>query len=244
MGKEFRKGESIANAQKRWRLERRQQEAEKRRQIEEQKRLELKGNEERILREAKSVIMPPPMDYISGNKKLSVLICSIKGRERLLQNLINMLRKQTTNEVEILIEIDSKEITIGAKRNILLKRARGDYICFIDDDDKVSNDYIPKILEAISTSPDCCSLTGEITFQKRRISRTFIHSIKYNRWFEKGGMYYRCPNHLNTVKRELVLQIMFPKISIGEDRSYSTRLYPLLKTEEIIEGVIYYYLTG
>ena len=262
MGKEFRKGENIANAQKRWRLERRQQEAEKRRQIEGQKRLELKENEERILRKAKSVIMPPPIPYILGNKKLSILICSIKGRERLLQNLVDKLKEQTTNEVEILIEIDSKEITIGAKRNILLKRARGDYICFIDDDDRISKDYIAKILEAIKSNPDCCSLKGHLrrkvnqkTLQLQRIRRRreelkeggirvniFIHSLKYKTWFEKDGIYYRCPNHLNTVKRELALQVGFPDIMKGEDLAYSFKLLLLLKVEAVIEGVIYFYI--
>jgi len=42
-------------------------------------------------------------------------------------------------------------MTIGAKRNQLLHRAKGDYVAFVDDDDLVSSDYVNKVLSAVST---------------------------------------------------------------------------------------------
>ena len=195
-------------------------------------------------------------------KKLSILICSITERESLLKNLLADLERQRTDDVEILVEIDNKVITTGAKRNVLLRRAIGDYIAFVDDDDKISEDYVPKILEAIKTHPDCCGIEGEITHivkvRMRRLSsrfsghykhaqrrvQKFIHSIRYNRWFESNDVYYRCPNHLNPVKREIALKVMFPDLNKEEDKDYSFRLYPLLKTEQYIDGIIYFYRAG
>jgi len=176
-------------------------------------------------------------------KRLSILICSLKNRANQLNSILDNLQKQKTDDIEILVEVDEGKITTGAKRNLLLKRAKGDYIAFIDDDDKVSDDYISKILTAIETNPDCCGIEGLVTFLKRRISKTFKHSIQYDSWFEKNNMYHRCPNHLNPVKRELALQIGFQDISTGEDKDYSLRLKPLLKTEERIKGILYYYIT-
>lgn len=182
--------------------------------------------------------------------KLSILICHIPGREHKLSVLLDILNRQKTDEVEILIEKDNKEITTGAKRNILLRKAKGDYIAFVDDDDLVFEGYIPKILKAIESKPDCCGIEGVIeNFGKRKQwKRKFIHSIKHNKWYQekigKDTVYFRCPNHLSPVKRSLALKVMFEDITQGEDRVYSMALLKHLKIEEYIEGPIYHYITG
>ena len=67
----------------------------------------------------------------------------------MLNELLHRLEIQMTPEVEIVKFIDKGELTIGAKRNQLVKRSKGEYIAFIDDDDLVSFDYVSKILKAI-----------------------------------------------------------------------------------------------
>lgn len=178
--------------------------------------------------------------------RLSILICSVKQRQDLLKRLLESLQKQKTPEIEILTEVDDGNIKIGKKRNMLLEKAKGDYLCFIDDDDLVSEDYVKKILSAIHNNPDCCSLEGIYTVDGKNPTR-FIHSVDYNKWetvTENGEtVYLRCPNHLNAVKRELAVIVGFKdELSQGEDRDYSERLLPLLKTESKINGSIYKYL--
>jgi glycosyltransferase involved in cell wall biosynthesis len=75
---------------------------------------------------------------------LSILICSLPGRIKYLSELLNVLNPQIEGE-EIIINID-KYKTIGAKRNDLLNASKSDYVCFIDDDDMVSEDYLDEIL--------------------------------------------------------------------------------------------------
>ena len=175
-----------------------------------------------------------------GEYRLSILICSLNDREEKLKGLLEELEKQHHEAVEILVEVDNGKISTGAKRNRLLKKAKGDYIAFIDDDDMVSVNYIVKILEALKTDPDCCSLEG-ILFRPNQ-TYPFYHTIECDRWHQEGGKYYRTPNHLNTVKRELALQTGFLRIDRGEDVDYSTRIRHLLKTEAHIKGVLYYYV--
>jgi len=175
------------------------------------------------------------------NKKLSILICSLASRADKLQRLMNALQPQINESVELLVKTDNGEIPIGKKRNLLLEEASGTYIAFVDDDDLVSEDYVKKILEALESNPDCCGIQGIITFQGQS-PRMFIHSLKYKEWFEQNNIYYRCPNHLNPVKREIALQVKFPETNFGEDKDYSTRLFPLLKEERFISGVVYHYL--
>jgi len=172
--------------------------------------------------------------------RLSILICSLSNRKAKLNTLLDSLFKQQTPEVEIIVAVDSGEAPTGTKRNILLTRALGQYVAFVDDDDQVSPLYVSQVLKALKTNPDCADLWGEI--MRRGFRRTFTHSIQHDGWFEKGGTYYRCPNHLNAVKRELAMKVRFPDVSRGEDRDYSLRLRPLLNTEGKTETVIYYYL--
>ena len=178
----------------------------------------------------------------STRQKLSILICTTPKRERLLTRLLNTLAPQITEDTEIVIESDSGEMTIGHKRNILLDKAIHDYVCFVDDDDLVSTDYVTKIVNAIQSKPDCCSLLGVFTTNGVNPIE-FHHSLQYTHWSNDRIPYERNPNHLNAIKRELALQVKFnDDMSIGEDKDFSTRILPLLKTEVKIEGVIYHYL--
>ena len=179
-----------------------------------------------------------------SNIRFSILICSLEERQSQLSLLLSDLDRQKTDEVEILTNIDNRQKTTGAKRNELLLQARGDYIAFVDDDDKVVSNYIPRILAAIQSNPDCVGIEGSIAFASKGIVRKFIHSLRYNCWYQENDIYYRCPNHLNPVRREIALRVMFPDISVGEDKIYSKKLYPLLKTEVHIDGPIYFYFAS
>lgn len=172
--------------------------------------------------------------------KLSLLICSLTKRDRMLRRLMDRIRPQLTPEVEILVETDRGERSIGAKRNALLERAKGEYVAFIDDDDLVSRDYVIRILNAIQTQPDCVGLEGVITTNGRS-PKKFIHSLQYREWFERDGVYYRNPNHLNAIKRELALKTKFAEVNHGEDSDYSRRVLEHLKTEVHLPGPIYFY---
>lgn len=176
--------------------------------------------------------------------KLSILIPSLKSRANYLTNLMALLKPQVTDDVELIVEVDNGEITIGEKRNKLLKRAKGKYIAFVDDDDEVSKDYISKILEAIEREPDCCSLTGVITFDGVN-PKIFEHSLKYSSWRDNSDnepiKYERNPNHLNAIKKEIAIKYDFIPVNYGEDRDWSMRIFPELKTEATINGVIYHY---
>ena len=174
------------------------------------------------------------------NKKLSILIVTLKSRENLFLNLKRILKNQITPEVEVLVSCDEKEHSIGYKRNNLLQSATGDYVCYVDDDDLVSPFYISKILKAIENKPDCVGLRGVIIL-KGIGPRIFEHSVQIKSWYEKNNIYYRCPNHLNPIKREIAQSVGFPDISNQEDRAFSFNIQGKLKTETLIEEPVYYY---
>jgi glycosyltransferase involved in cell wall biosynthesis len=186
---------------------------------------------------------------------LSILIATIKGRERSFAELVEHLTAQCRRDgllpagdaegkVEILWEKDNKQISIGAKRQRLLERARGKFVAFVDDDDWVSDHYARRICEAIEAHPDidCIGLVGEHTTNGAN-PESFVGSLRYREWAEDrdGYRYVRSPYHKNPVARTAALRAGFRDERFGEDRSYSMRLLDVLRRECFIADEALYY---
>ena len=176
--------------------------------------------------------------------KLSILICSLESRAHFLNRLLSELIIQP--DVDIVVDLDNGQKTIGKKRNDLLQNAIGDYVCFIDDDDIVSENYVSLLLEGIDKGVDCCSLKGIIT-EDGNNPLIFEHSIKYNSYKTNPDSYTiryeRFPNHLNCIRSGIAKQFKFPEKNHGEDTDWATQIHKsgLLKTEHYIEEPIYFY---
>lgn len=145
------------------------------------------------------------------------------------------------SDIEIISD-DRTGISIGAKRKDMVAAVTGEYMCFIDDDDRIADNYIELVMAGIATNPDCCSLNGIMTTDGKD-PKPFIHSIDYNEFFERDGVYYRCPNHLNTIRTELARQCPFPDWQRSEDSNFAFQLRDkgLLKVEYKIQETLYYY---
>lgn len=185
---------------------------------------------------------------VSNGKKLSILIPSLNRRKHYLDRLMGILDPQTNHEVEILINVDDGEKSIGTKRNELLMQATGDYVAFVDDDDIVEPYYVEEILKAVETGPDVVGI-HLLHVEDGTLRGLTYHSLKYTHWWDEVNNeqphlrnYYRNPNHLNPIKREYALQVGFPEINFGEDKDYSYNILKYLKTEMYIDKPVYHYL--
>ena len=92
--------------------------------------------------------------------RLSILIASLFERHSLLMRLLGSLAHQADRRLEVLTAIDQRHLSVGKKREHLLCRAHGDYICYLDDDDTVSDVFVKRILDALETEPDCVGYWG------------------------------------------------------------------------------------
>lgn len=171
--------------------------------------------------------------------KLSVLICTLPSRYRLLRDLKSSIVQQT-NGFDIEILTDDGKGSIGAKRQRLLLASTGDYVTFIDDDDDINPQYIKLIFAHLGTC-DVIGFEGEITTNGRNKKRFTIS--KEHPYEEKGGVYYRHNNHLSPIRREIALAVGYKDISFGEDFDYAIRLKEsgLIKTEKYIYTPMYFY---
>lgn len=156
---------------------------------------------------------------------------------------MDILTPQLTDEVEIQTLLDDGEKTVGAKRNTLLNMASGKWLCFVDDDDLPSPDYISQILTALQNSPDV------VTFKVMRYIDGHkwgeqIMRLKNTYQIEEVGIGYYWhfpPTHLCPTLSAIAKQVTFSDWNRGEDRDWQERVYPMLKTEVFIDQFLYHY---
>lgn len=180
--------------------------------------------------------------------KLSILVPSVAERRNtflpkcldMLYGQLESLPEEQRKEVEILFLIDSKERMLGSKRNNLIDLAQGEYIVFVDDDDRIEPDYISSLLNGIDSGADVITFQASVSLNGGEPKICF-YSNKYNRDYNEANSYHRLPNHICCVKKEIALKVPFLNIKKGEDSAYSKQLNPYLRTQHEIKKVLYHY---
>ena len=180
---------------------------------------------------------------------LSVLIPTIFGRHRQASYLVGGLREQIGEKksVEVLTLGDDRTMSVGRKRNILLSIAQGRYFAFVDDDDRVADDYIDRLLDAIGkTDADVIVFDQLCTHIKEGITEFCRYGIgmDYTRTprakageFDWTGL----PAHTMCWRTETVNMVEFPEGNFGEDTSWVRGVCMMGRTEYRIEGWTGYY---
>lgn len=174
---------------------------------------------------------------------LSICIPTLPVRYGMLARLLREIHYQVnecgaTELVEILTD-DAVGTHVGMKRRVLYMKAKGKYICCVDDDDTIYPYYIKEILAAIESDPDVVGTNGIMTWDGRREQKWFI-SIKNpyeaQTRFDGSVVYARFPNHLSPVRAAIARQFPFIDVKIAEDYDYAKKLNDsgLLKTEVCI----------
>jgi glycosyltransferase involved in cell wall biosynthesis len=181
---------------------------------------------------------------------LSILVCSVLTRRRLLNRLLDALGPQLTDETELRVDLDNARAAIGEKRNRLLDGSSGQFLCFFDDDDLPAPDYVARLTAAIRSNPavDCIGFRVR-RFEGKKLAGIATHTINNGwQWTERplgdGWEYLRSPNHLTPIRRDIAQAVRFKPVNIGEDRDYAHRLMlgGHLKTETFIDAPLYDYL--
>lgn len=192
--------------------------------------------------------------YAKQTKNTNVLwtigILSLEDRKHYLDRLTNYLTSITPirykDRIQVIVNSDNKEKSVGAKRNQILENAKGKYISFIDDDDMVSLSYISKIASKLDENLyDGIGFLGIFYIMNRPIS-VFCHrqSNGSNYKSEDEKTQFRPLNHLNPIRTDIAKQIKYKDINRGEDQEYSDRLLSsnLINSEYFFEEVMYHYL--
>lgn len=179
--------------------------------------------------------------------KVSVCIVTLETRWHFFNRLMPILEWQrgqlkNPNDVEFVVIRDNRQKSTGAKRNEAVQKAKGIYVVNFDDDDLPNDCYLKKMVDAAESGMDCASLIG-LYFLNGVYDRPFLHSNKYTHWYQDDKFYYRTPNHISLIKRDIALQVPYEDITCGEDGRMSEQLKAkgLIKTEYEIKETLYFY---
>jgi len=172
-------------------------------------------------------------------KRLSILIPTIGRRnEKFLELLAGLLPQIKGHDIEIVAYWNNGEHSIGEIRQALLEEAKGEYVCFIDDDDSVPDYYCAEVMKALGK--DYVGFEVELFNNGVKMPRVF-HSIRYGVWHQDDDGYYRGVTHLNPIKRSIAIKGRFSTKGSGEDAEWARSIVADVRTENYIDKIMYYY---
>jgi len=178
---------------------------------------------------------------------LSILTASIPERADKLEMLTEKITAQIGDlPVEHLVFLDNRKRTIGAKRDALLRIARGTFIAYVDDDDTVSPDYVASLVEAIKTTASLNDQVDVITFaQFARVDKACAKIVfglrQENQPFVPDTEVLRAAWHVCAWRRSVAILSHFPESNYGEDWAFAEPLNRIARASIHLDKVLHYY---
>jgi hypothetical protein len=169
---------------------------------------------------------------------LSILTPTLAGRNMVRQILFSQINHQkrlllNPNDVEFCNLSDDGQLTIGEKRNILTKNARGKYITCVDDDDFISEDYMKQLLQCIRDGEDLDCITfimfnhifGEYDRHQKHSNCIFNTTLPFSKLSDREDGRYRYFSHICCIRSEIAKKFIFPHVDKGEDNIWIKAVY-------------------
>lgn len=175
---------------------------------------------------------------------LSILTASIPERSGQRAILTEKIAQQIGDlPVEHLCFIDNRRRTIGAKRDALLRIARGTFVAYVDDDDTISPDYVASLVEAIKNAMVTVDV---ITFaQFARVDEAAAKIVfglrQENQPFIPDTEVLRAAWHVCAWRRSVAILSHFPESNYGEDWAFAEPLNRIARACIHIDKVLHYY---
>lgn len=185
---------------------------------------------------------------------LSILICTIPERQNAFVKLLRVVQKQwndlnnfhpTLGDIEIILD-DSETflnggLSIGKKREGLVNRAKGKYLCFLDDDEEIAPNYVETLVRFCQHDFDI------ITFRnltKTDFYWTVVDMSRNNPENEEATperIVRRRPWHICPVKSVYAKMYPFEDINYGEDWKWFEKVLSHCKTEAHTDQILHCY---
>lgn len=178
---------------------------------------------------------------------LSILMPCLEHRawEAMLDALMSQVHPHR-DDVEVLFLPDNGIEPSGSKRNRLTARARGEYICFVDDDDRLSPEYVARLVDGCKRGVD--TVTFDLTHHRKEPCRTVREEWRFGLWPNNTRTGQRSfnmtVNHLCPVRRDLARRISWcPLVGYADDQMWFKPLLAsgLLATRHHVYETLYHY---
>ena len=179
--------------------------------------------------------------------KLSILICSVDIEERQikLKKLISELNRQISKNyaeeiIEVIVDTDNMNKSVGQKRNDLIQKSQGEFICFIDDDDFISENYLSSILHHLNSGIDILLIGIEHIVngvnQTKILPSLYIDNLNTGEAVLKTNHFHLCPH-----KKSIAERVLFDCINFAEDMIYSQKMVKYINNSYVLSTPLYIY---
>lgn len=186
-----------------------------------------------------------------SSEKLSILIPTIPERSHLFGDLYAKLRTQIEKlpvplgGVEIYYLETPKFIygglSVGKKREALINMAKGEYLCFVDDDETIAPNYIEQLVRLCNIGADIVTFKSifKCDYYWGIANMSLHHPI--NEQATPYGEFKRKPFHICPVKTTIAQRCKLPDINNAEDWAYMEQVLPQCTTEVHTEQILHQY---
>ena len=173
--------------------------------------------------------------------ELSILIpCVFERRQQDL--FTHVVGQCKGTNVEVLALFDNRKRTLGLKRNALVRMAQGRYLCHLDDDDWVADDYVDELLAMIGRvqNPDVIMFDQSATINNAESFRV-VTGVEYVNEQYTWGVVLRKPWTWCCWRTEFVRHIPFEDDTRTEDFTWLQKVWPVIGTHAKIDKVLHFY---
>jgi hypothetical protein len=184
---------------------------------------------------------------------LSILIPSIPSRHEMLQSMLAKLNSQNKDfemlgVVEFIYD-DSPAfldggLSIGKKRQSLVERASGKYLCFLDDDESIAPNYVESLLRLCNHDMDVCTFRAIAKLNSAWGLIDMRLAYKVNDQFTPEHTVRRPPWHMCPVRSEFAKLHEFEDISNAEDSRWFEQVLTRCTTESHTDKILFQYNHG
>lgn len=189
--------------------------------------------------------------------QLSVLIPTVPERAEQFKRLHDYVMEQVTSTItyhemlgKVEVLYDDRPLfmnggpTIGAKRDALVKRAEGKYLCFLDDDESVPPDYVETLLRMCRHDQDICTFRALVKMQTFWALVDMRLAFKLNDQINPNFTVRRPPWHCCPVRSSYAKIFTFKDINNAEDFEWMERVLSCCTTEAHTDQILFQYNHG
>jgi glycosyltransferase involved in cell wall biosynthesis len=184
---------------------------------------------------------------------LSIIMISIPERAERFNALKKKVSKQITKIHEYHPTLGSVEIvpvispkfadgggSIGYKRQLGLLAAKGEYVCWLDDDDDISPDYVETLVRLCNKGADVCTFNNVSKFDNFWMVVKMHFKTKHDQQ-AKPGIINRRPYHVCAFRRGVLDGVVFPDTNWDEDTGFIGQALKNCKTFAHSDAILHEY---
>lgn len=188
---------------------------------------------------------------------LSVLMPTTPERHQMFTKLFNEVHRQqeymqtfhkSLGQIEILVDDSPRFLnggpSVGKKREALVNRASGEYLCFLDSDEEISPDYLETLVRLCYQGYDVCTFKAMVKLSTFWAIVDMRLAFKSNEQISPDFTVRRLPWHICPVRTRFAKQFTFSDKNNAEDFEWMEKVLTKCQTEAHSDRIIFCYNHG